>query len=90
MSKLVKLGGNIVKINLLSSIQQVATAFLEFPSSKTIFSQGFENDFPMNDFLKVQVIHKKQSYIYKTRLQTFFKTQFKVKLYCLSIIVDGS
>ena len=73
MSKLVILGGNIVKINLLSSIQQLATAFLEFPSSKRIFSQCFENDFPMNDFLKVQVIHKKQSYIYKTRLPDLFQ-----------------
>ena len=73
MSKLVKLGGNIVKIKLLSSIQQVGTAFFEFPSSKTIFSQFFENYFPMNDFLKVHVIHKKQSYIYKIRLPDIFQ-----------------
>ena len=75
VSKLVKLRGKYCKNKLLNSIQQIATAFLEFQflASKTIFSQCFENDFPMNDFLKVQVIHKKQSYIYKTRLPDLFQ-----------------
>ena len=73
MSKLVKLRGKYFKNKVIELYSTIATAFLEFLSSKTIFSQCFENDFPMNDFLKVQVIHKKQSYIYKTRLPDLFQ-----------------